>query len=201
MNFEDVRIKLKRKNQILFSRDSECLQQLLALIRQQKHRTLVMWALQCALTPLDKLNELYPHDERGNEAIRLSEEWAKGHVKMPTAKKAILAIHGFAKEMNDPLGIALCHAIGQACATVHVESHAVGLVIYELTALVREYGLEHSEVLEKRIEEYITILKKWEKEIERNKYEFAPFLLDDSKPNKEMIVYLRGLDKAKNSSK
>lgn len=195
MNFDDVREKMKRKNQILFSRDSECLQELLALIRVQKHRTLVMWAMQCVLPPLDNLNQLYPNDNRGEEAVYLSQEWAKGHIKMPQAKKAILAIHAMAKEIDDPIGIALCHAIGQGCATVHVESHAIGLAFYELTALVREYGLEHCEVVEQRIEEYITILRKWEKQIDYHNFEFAPFLLDDSKPNKEMVVYLKQLAK------
>lgn len=41
--FADVEAKLKRKNQILFSRDSECLQPLIRLIEMQTHRTLVMW--------------------------------------------------------------------------------------------------------------------------------------------------------------
>lgn len=62
---------------------------------------------------------------------------------MPAARRAILAAHAAAKETADPVSIALCHAIGQACGTVHVETHAIGLAMYELTALVR-LGLEGS---------------------------------------------------------
>ena len=40
--FSDVEQKLKKKNKILFSRDSVCLQELKMLIEQQKHRTLIM---------------------------------------------------------------------------------------------------------------------------------------------------------------
>lgn len=44
--FSDVEQKLKKKNKILFSRDSECLQELKILIEQQKHRTLVTYYYQ-----------------------------------------------------------------------------------------------------------------------------------------------------------
>ncbi|HHX12103.1 MAG TPA: hypothetical protein GX731_04720 [Clostridiales bacterium] len=52
--FSDVDQKLKRKNQILFSRESQCLQELKSLIEEQKHRTLVLWALDCAIKLLNK---------------------------------------------------------------------------------------------------------------------------------------------------
>lgn len=50
--FSDVEQKIKKRNMVLFSRDSESLQGLKMLIEQQKHRTLVMWALDCAKVPL-----------------------------------------------------------------------------------------------------------------------------------------------------
>ena len=53
----------------------------------------------------------------------------------------------------------LCHAVGQGCGTVHVETHAIGLVVYELTAIVRMYGIDDCEqMLIKRINEYQTYL-------------------------------------------
>jgi len=42
--FSDVEIKLKKRNKVLFSRDSKCLQDLVKLIQLQNHRILVMWA-------------------------------------------------------------------------------------------------------------------------------------------------------------
>lgn len=59
---------------------------------------------------------------------------------MPIAKKAILDSHAVAKETEDRIYAALCHAIGHYGATVHVETHAIGLPFYELTAIVMECG-------------------------------------------------------------
>lgn len=75
--FFDVEQKLKKKNKILFSRDSQCLQELKMLIEQQEHCTLVMWALD------------------------LCEKWSRGKIKMPVAKRAILDAHAVAKEIDD----------------------------------------------------------------------------------------------------
>lgn len=44
--FKDVMIKLKKRNKILFDRNSPSLQKLLELIRVQNHRTLVLWAFE-----------------------------------------------------------------------------------------------------------------------------------------------------------
>ncbi|MDD2628348.1 MAG: hypothetical protein PHD20_05675, partial [Clostridia bacterium] len=54
---ENVKIKLLKQNQILFSRESVCLQELLELIRKQKHRTLVMWAFTCVEEPFKIMKE------------------------------------------------------------------------------------------------------------------------------------------------
>lgn len=98
MNFDDVKAKYRRKNKILFSRESLCLQELIALICKQKHRTIVMWILQWANQTADILNKRYPDEERFNNAIVQSTRWAMGKIKMSIAKKAILDCHKVAKE-------------------------------------------------------------------------------------------------------
>ena len=186
MNMNDVKEKYKRKNKILFSRDSECLQELLALIRIQKHRTLVVWTFECIKDAVETLNKHYPLDERPQKAVELCRLWAQGEVKMPIAKKAILDIHSMAKDIDNPVDQSLCHAIGQGLSTIHVETHAIGLAIYELTAIVHKYGIDDCEVfVEKRISEYIEILKNCKNE--ENEH-WASFLLDDQ-DNKEMLLY------------
>lgn len=52
--FLDVEIKIKKRNKLLFSRDSKCLQGLIELIQLQNHRTIVMRALDCAKQPLEQ---------------------------------------------------------------------------------------------------------------------------------------------------
>ena len=190
MDLQDVKEKMKRKNKILFSRESACLQELLASIRLQKHTTLVKWALECAKAPLHLLKERYPDETRPETALQLSEAWAKGFIKMPIAKKAILQAHAVAKGLTNPVDIALCHAVGQACATVHVETHAIGLPVYELTAIVLEYGIEECEtILENKCKYYLDSLQRWAEKIDAEPLEWAPFLLDSTRPNKEQLLY------------
>lgn len=177
----DVEAKLKRKNEILFSRKSECLQELLAQIREQKHRTLVLWAFACVEVPLQRLKERCPNEERPARSVRLCRQWAAGEVKMPTAKRALLEAHAAAKEVEGAENAALCHAVGQACAVVHVETHAIGLPFYELTAIVRNVEAKTiARAVEKRIEEYIECLKDCAARIESVGFSWAEFLLDDA---------------------
>lgn len=185
----EVKEKIKRKNQILFSRDSACLQELLQQICLQKHRTLVLWAFYNVEYPLFRLKEHMPEEQRPGQAVTMCKLWAEGKVKMPIAKKALLQAHQVAKETDCPEDIALCHAIGQACATVHVETHAIGLAIYELTAIVRRFGIEAcQQPIEQKITDYITSLKQCEKEIQNDTRPWAAFLLDESRPNKEWLL-------------
>lgn len=187
--FSDVKAKLKRKNQILFSRDSECLQELIQLIQIQTHRTLVMWALDCAKIPLMEFEEKYPEEKRPRICLDLCEDWARGKIKMDQAKRAILASHAVAKEINDSQYEAFCHAIGHAGATVHVETHALGLPIYELTALVIKYGIDNFEPpVRDKIDFYQKRLRYWQENTDKMKIEWAGFLLDDTKPNKEWLL-------------
>jgi hypothetical protein len=126
-------------------------------------------------------------------AIDLCKNWAQGDVLMPIAKKALLEVHQIAKEINDPVDIALYHAIGQGCAVVHVETHAIGIAVYELTALVRKYGIYNfAEGVQNKINQYIEDLYACEEEIESTEYKWANFLLKETTPNKEQQLYDKG---------
>lgn len=187
--FLDVETKLKRKNKILFSRESQCLQELIELIQLQNHRTLVMWALDCARLPLIQLEAKYPGEYRPRNCLELCETWARGKIKMPIAKRAILDSHAVAKEINDVEYGALCHAIGHAGATVHVETHALGLPMYELTALVLKYGKDNfRRPVSEKIKYYNDRLLHWQESTDKLRLDWADFLLDDTKPNKEKLL-------------
>ena len=187
--FSDVKAKFKRKNKMLFSRDSECLQELIQLIQMQAHRTLVMWALDCAKNPLIEFEEKYPEERRPRICLELSEDWARGKIKMGKARRAILDSHAVAKEINDQQYEALCHAIGHAGATVHIETHALGLPMYELTALALKYGIDNFErPVSDKIDFYQKRLLYWQENTDKMKLEWVDFLLDDTKPNKEWLL-------------
>lgn len=187
--FSDVEIKLKKRNKILFSRDSECLQDLIKLIQLQNHRTIVMWALDCAKVPLEQFEAKYSDERRPRVCLELCEEWAKGRIKMPMAKRAILDSHAVAKEINDNEYGALCHAIGHAGATVHVETHALGLPFYELTAIVLKYGKDDfPKPVSEKITYYYNRLLYWKENTDKLGVTWADFLLDDARPNKEKLL-------------
>ena len=100
VDLDDVREKYRRKNQLLFSRESACRQDLIRLICLQKHRTIVLWALRCAEIPVALLKCAYPDDTRPEEAVQVCRMWAEGCVKMPEARKAILQVHAMAREVE-----------------------------------------------------------------------------------------------------
>ena len=193
--------KYRRGRRLLFNRDSECLQELLALIRRQKHRTLVLWALEGAQAIQRQLARTYPAEERPRRAVELCRAWAEGTLKMPEAKRALLDAHAAAKTALTSADEALFHAVGQACATVHVETHAIGLAIYELSALVFAWGPEAAEApVEAKISCYIDRLRYWEAQADAQPRRWARFLLDDSQPNKEQILFEKQRRDASNTT-
>ena len=158
----DVKAKTKRKNQILFSKDSLLLDELCQLIEQTNHRSLILWALELAEETARELAEKYPEDFRPKEAVEAAASWAAGEIKMPIAKQAILNCHAMAKELTDSADIARCHAVGQACSVVHTVGHALGYPMYELTAIVLELGLDGCrEPIEQRVMYYEQRLRYW----------------------------------------
>lgn len=174
---EELAEKYKRKNQILFSKDSVFLSDLNMIIAEQNHKTLVLWAFDLAAQAVEALEEKYPDEVRPRTALELSKKWAKGEIKMPAAKRAILACHAVAKEITDKECIALCHAIGQACSVVHTVSHAIGFPVYDLTAIVRKHGIDEcEEALIKRKNEYIDLLLYWQKHSNNPDYTWAEFM-------------------------
>ena len=158
----EVKAKAKRKNQILFSKDSLLLPDLCQLIAQANRRALILWALELAEETARELAEKYPEDHRPREAIAASGAWASGEIKMPIAKQAILNCHAMAKELTNPADIARCHAVGQACSVVHTAGHALGYPLYALTAIVLELGLDDCrDFIEQRVMYYEQRLRYW----------------------------------------
>ena len=186
MDMEDVRHLYRRGRRLLFTRESACLQPLLASFRRESRRTLTLWALACAEEPVRLLAARYPEDARPAQALHWSTLWAQGRVKMPLARKAILQVHAMAREVRTPADEALCHAVGQACSAVHAEDHAIGLALYELTAIVRELGPDScGAAVEARLAAYTACLARSRQAASEPGRPWAPFLLEDRGPNRE----------------
>ena len=176
---DDVRVRLKRKNQILFSKTSPFLWDLIKLIDEQSHRTMVLWSLEFAQGAVEKLEGKYPGEDRPKNALEATKLWASGKVKMPTAKREILNCHAFAKDITSLEDIALCHAVGQACGVVHANGHAIGFPIYELTSIVYRLGIEACKAhVESRKQEYIERILYWKEHYLEYSGAWADFLRD-----------------------
>lgn len=175
---DEVRIKIKKKNQVLFAKDSEYLQDLIMLFQTQNHRTMALWAFDFAAESISRLEEKYPNEKRPREALEFVQNWAAGKIKMQPAQRKILDCHAFAKEINCKEDIAACHAVGQACAVVHTAGHAIGYPIYDLTSIIYRLGVENClEAVETRKQEYIDKLFYWNEHLCDYKGNWAYFML------------------------
>ena len=179
MNYEDIYLNIHKKRKILFDRKSKCLKPLINMCEGMDHKTMVMWALSCAKVTLEAFEMKYSKDLRPRICLERCEAWSRGEIKMPIAKAAILNCHALSKELDDLELAALCHAIAQAGSTLHVKEHAMGLVFYELTALVIHCEYESfSEIIAEKIEYYIQELKFWELKVPKMDRPWANFLTD-----------------------
>lgn len=146
--------------------------------------------------PLEIFEQKYTKELRPRIAFNKCQKWASGEIKMPLAKKSILDCHAVAKEIDDDYYIALCHAIGQGLSTVHVETHAIGLPIYELTAIVLKNKDNYQKEVGSKIKYYIDTLLYFQNNIDNIDYHWADFLLKNV-PNKEKLLWERNKSKNK----
>ncbi len=164
MENDELANALKHKREILFSKNGDLLRDLDWKLTECDRRIAIRWALDGAKECEKRLFEKYPFDDTAAQAIKEAEKWARGKIKMPQAKPAILKCHARAKEpWADSEGRALFHAVGQACSAVHTQRHAIGLAVYELTAVARRYDLK---TCEKQI---CSKISEYEKRLERLK--------------------------------
>lgn len=174
----EVKIKLQRKNQVLFDKNSSCLRDLTVLFEMQKHRVMVLWALDFAAGSVASLEEKYPDEKRPREALEAAWDWASGKIKMRPAQRKILDCHAFAKEIGCKEDVAACHAVGQACAVVHTAGHAIGYPIYDLTSLIYRAGIDHcADIVALRKQEYVDSLFYWREHSDSYQGSWADFLL------------------------
>lgn len=176
----EVQNRIQRKNHILFAKNSEYLADLIELMQEQNHRTLILWAFEFAEATVRKLLKRYPNESRLESAVSISKELAAGKVKMPVAKNAILQAHAVTKDIESLEDIALCHAIGQACGVVHTKEHALGFLVYDLTAIVRHYGVPKcKKIVEDRKQKYIERTYYWREHYKDHPFAWADFLMED----------------------
>ncbi len=124
------------KSKFSITREDE---EMLELVSKTDHKTLALWAIDCAERVMPYFEEKYPQDHRPRQAIETLKTWIDtGVFKMAVIRKASLDAHAAAREIGeDSPARSAAHAAGQAVATAHVPRHAYGPAIYAQQAIHR----------------------------------------------------------------
>lgn len=159
---------------------------------QQDHKTLVQWSIDVAPIFLT-IFEQHSADSRPRQALEAATAWAYGQIKMPIAKKAAHATHNAATENAASLAAeAAARTMGHVVGTVHVETHAIGVAMYGLTAVFHNATENKEAEVEKVLSHLYDRLLYWQANIASLHVDWAPFLLREQ-PNKEYLLYKKEL--------
>lgn len=128
---------MARKRKMLRNWDAVYIQELIRQIETQSKTTLVTWVVGYSHKVLLPIWEVaYPEDTRPENALRAANSWMSGEIKLPEAKKSILACHEAARDAEQvPAAQAAARAIGQAASTIHSPRHCIGLPLYGALAV------------------------------------------------------------------
>jgi hypothetical protein len=101
------------------------------------HRTLVVWACDCAERVLPYFENQYRDDPRPRAAIAAGRRWVQtGIFKMAVIRQASLSAHAAARAATEGSAArSAARAAGQAVAAAHVPAHALAAAIYAATAV------------------------------------------------------------------
>lgn len=112
---------------------------MLELVKKTDHKTLALWAIDCAERVMPYFEEAYPEDRRPRQAIETLKTWMDiGVFKLAVIRKASLDSHAAAREVGeDSSARSAAHAPGQAMATAHVPRHSYGAALYAHQAFYR----------------------------------------------------------------
>jgi len=107
------------------------------LVGETDHKTLVVWACDCAERVLPYFEAKYPADDRPKLAIEAGRAWVStGVFRMVTIRRASLASHAAARIAEESSAArSAARAAGQAVATAHAAGHAIVAAIYAATAV------------------------------------------------------------------
>ncbi len=133
------------------------------LLNKTDHKTLAVWAIDCAERVMQYFENNYPFDTRPRSALETLQTWIEtGEFKMAVIRKASLDAHAAAREVGeDTPARSAARAAGQAVATAHVRTHALGPSLYALQAIHRATPPEQADeaVKKERAWQYARLLE------------------------------------------
>jgi len=86
------------------------------LLSKRSHRTLVLWAADCAERVLPYFEEKYPKDNRPRKAIEAGRAWVRGEIALSEARTAAFAAHAAARDTNQDAACAAGRAARSRCS-------------------------------------------------------------------------------------
>ncbi len=129
------------------------------LVAECDKKILAKWAYDVSSRTIPFFEKEFPKDKRPRIALHTLQEWiATGEFHMTVIRKASLDAHAAAREVGEdtPARFA-ARACGQAVATAHVKTHALGPVYYSIKAL-RANGATDEEIAKERVWQYQHLL-------------------------------------------
>lgn len=127
-------------------------ERIMELIPKTDHKILAQWVLNCATRVLPYFEQQFPDDHRPQIALATLQAWIEtGEFKMSVIRKASLDSHAAAREVGeDNSARSAARACGQAVATAHVKTHALGAAIYAQQSIHRSTDPSKAEEVVKK---------------------------------------------------
>jgi hypothetical protein len=146
-------MKKMKKTEFSLTRPDESI---LELVGKTDHKTVAVWALDCAERVLPYFENEYPEDQRPRQAVETLRTWIKtGVFRMAVIRGTSLAAHAAARETGENNAArSAARAAGQAVATAHVPAHSIGAAAYALQAVSRAAGTGGAALAEERDWQY-----------------------------------------------
>jgi len=120
---------------------------IIELTRKIDHKTLVIWASDCAEHVLHYFEERHPKDSRPRKAIEAGRTWIQEKISVGKVRLAAMAAHAAAREAEEDISRAVARAAGHAAATVHVASHAIHAANYAAIHIATERIWQYEHLL------------------------------------------------------
>ena len=104
-------------------------------VANTEHKTLVIWASDCAKRVIKIFEEKHPEDNRPTNAIKACNSWVNDEIKIVEARKFAFLAHKAARESLDKAACEAAKSAGHAVATIHVKTHAIYAANYALSSI------------------------------------------------------------------
>ncbi|MGP4106726.1 putative immunity protein [Virgibacillus sp. L01] len=128
--------------------DSDMKKEIVSFTSKMDHRTLDIWAADCAEHVLFFFEDEHPHDSRPRKAVEAGRAWIRGELSVNEARSAAFAAHAAARDAKEDEARAVARATGHAAATAHVAGHAVHAANYAAKANNNERAWQYQHLFE-----------------------------------------------------